>query len=46
MPWSRQPDPQPPRGDVTEWVLIAGIAILTILQAFATYLLVLEVLAG
>lgn len=46
MPWSKQPDPLPPRGDTKEKVLIAAIAVLTILQAIATYFLIREILAG
>ena len=46
MPWSKQPDPLPPRGDAKEKVLIGAIAVLTILQAIATYFLIREVLAG
>ena len=46
MPWSNKPDPQPRRGDATEWMLIAGIAVLTILQAIGTWFLIRAVLAG
>lgn len=46
MPWSKQRDPLPPRGDTKEKVLIAAIAVLTILQAIATYFLIREILAG
>lgn len=46
MPRSNKPDPQPRRGDATEKMLIAGIAVLTILQAIATYFLIRVVLAG
>jgi hypothetical protein len=46
MPWSDLPDPMPPRGDTKEKWLIAGIAILTIMQAVATYFLIRAVLAG
>jgi hypothetical protein len=46
MPWSTKPDPQPKRGDATEWVLVACMAVLTILQAIGTYFLIRGVLAG
>jgi len=46
MPWSKHPDPLPPRGDTKEKVLIVAIAVLTILQAIATYFLIREVLKG
>lgn len=39
-------NPNPKRGDATERMLIAGIAVLTILQAIATYFLIRAVLAG
>lgn len=44
LPWSNKPHPQPKRGDATEWVLIAGIALLTTLQAVGTYFLIRAVL--
>lgn len=46
MPWSNKPDPQPRRGDATEWLLISGMAALWITQAVATYFLIRAVLAG
>lgn len=39
-------NPNHKRGGPTERMLIAGIAILTILQAIATYFLIRSVLAG
>jgi hypothetical protein len=46
MPWSKQPDPLPPRSDTKEKVVIAAIAVLTILQAIATYFLIREIFAS
>lgn len=46
MPWSKQRDPLPPRGDTKEKWLIAGIAVFTIMQAVATYFLIRAVIAG
>ena len=46
MPWLKQPAPLPPRNDNKEKLLIAAIAVVTILQAIATYFLIREILAG